>query len=177
MRSATIQLNDDQIAALKAVYAGGNPGQTGISALVELAGIILASLPDDKATTGDAGLDQVLRGLSVESVVRADLARLQTDPAHRASVRELLCQRIYEVHNRYGYPSRPWLKALEVLESLDTTHPLAFHGDDGAVALHAQDRLEHIRYNASVDPQSWWHSEELWRKFCADRQWVPEDHL
>ena len=125
----------------------------------------------------DVALVEALRGLSVESAVLADLARLQTDDAHRAAVRKLIWDRIEQISGRLGYCCRPWYKALEVLESLDTTHPLQTTEDDAWIALHAKDRLEHIRYNASVDPESWWHSEELWRTFCADRQWIPEDHL
>ncbi len=135
--------------------------------------LILKSTP----TTGDAALDASLRGLSVESAVLADLARLQTDAAHRAAVRKLLWQRIEQINGRLGYCSRPWLKALEILDELDTTHPLQTTDEDAWIALHAKDRLDQIRYNASVDPESWWHNEELWRKFCADRSWIPEDHL
>ena len=132
---------------------------------------------DRPATTDDADLEEALRGLSVESVVRADLARLETDAAHRAAVRKLIWQRIPQINGRLGYCSRPWYKALEILDELDATHPLQKTAEDVLVALKAKDRLDHFRYNASVDPESWWHSEELWRKFCADRHWVPEDHL
>jgi hypothetical protein len=122
-------------------------------------------------------LDDALRGLSVESVVRADLEKLKTDAPHRAAVRKLLWQRIEEINGRLGYCCRPWYKALEILAELDTTHPIQTTSEDSLIALHAKDRIEHFRVLANLDPQSWWHSEELWRKFCADRQWVPEDHL
>jgi hypothetical protein len=132
---------------------------------------------DSPATTGDADLDEALRGLSVESVVRADLARLETDAAHRAAVRKLIWQRIPQINGRLGYCSRPWYKALEILDELDATHPLPLSADDALIGFQARERLDQLGYNASLDPQSWWHSEELWLKFCADRQWVPEDHL
>lgn len=132
---------------------------------------------DNPATTGDAALEEALRGLSVESVVRAEIARLETDAAHRAALRKLIWQRIPQINGRLGYCSRPWYKALEILDELDATHPLPLTADDALIGLKAKDRLDHIRYNASVDPESWWHSEKLWRKFCADRQWVPEDRL
>ncbi len=132
---------------------------------------------DNPATTGDAAFDDALRGLPVESAVLADLARLQTDAPHRAAVRKLIWQRIPQINGRLGYCSRPWYKALEILDELDATHPLALTADDAFIGFQAWDRLDNIRYNASVDPESWWHSEELWRKFCAYRNWVPEDHL
>lgn len=132
---------------------------------------------DNPATTGDAALEEALRGLSVEFVVRADIARLESNAAHRAALRKLIWQRIEEINGRLGYCSRPWWKALEILDELDATHPIQTTEDDAWIALHAKDRLDQIRYNASLDPESWWHSEELWRKFCAYRQWVPEDHL
>ena len=97
--------------------------------------LILKSTP----TTGDAALDASLRGLSVESAVLADLAQLQTDAARRAAVRKLLWQRIEEINGRLGYCSRPWWKALEVLESLDETHPLPLTDDDNHLALKAKD--------------------------------------
>ncbi len=125
----------------------------------------------------DVSLVEVLRGLSVESAVIADLARLQTNPVHRAAVRKLLWERIEEINGRLGYCCRPWYKALELLESLDATHQLQTTEEDAWIALHAKDRIDNIRYNASRDPESWWHSEELWRKFCAYRGWIPEDHL
>jgi hypothetical protein len=132
---------------------------------------------DSPATTGDADLDQALRGLSVESVVRGDLARLETDAAHRAAVRKLIWQRIPQINGRLGYCSRPWYRALEILDELDATHPLPLTADDALYGLKAKDRIGHFRDLASLDPESWWHSEELWRKFCADRSWIPEDHL
>ncbi len=125
----------------------------------------------------DVVLVEALRGLSVESAVQADIEKLKTDAAHRAAVRKLIWDRIEEISGRLGYCCRPWYKALEILAELDETHPLPLTDDDNHLALKAKDRLEHIRYNASVDPESWWHSEELWRKFCAYRNWVPEDHL
>ena len=132
---------------------------------------------DNPATTGDAAFDDALRGLSVESAVLADLEKLKTDAPHRAAVRKLLWQRTKEINGRFGYCSRPWYKALEILDELDSTHPLALIADDALIGHQAWDHLDNIRYNASRDPESWWHSEALWRKFCADRQWVPEDHL
>jgi hypothetical protein len=132
---------------------------------------------DNPATTGDAALDEALRGLSVESVVREDLARLETDAAHRAAVRKLIWQRIPQINGRLGYCSRPWYKALEILDELDAAHPLPLTADDALIGFQARERLDHFRYNASVDPESWWHTAELWRTFCADRQWVPEENL
>ena len=132
---------------------------------------------DNPATTGDAAFDEALRGLAVESVVRADIEKLKTDAAHRAAVRKLIWQRIPQINGRLGYCSRPWYKALEILDELDATHPLQLTADDALYGLKAKDRLDQFRYNASLDPESWWHSEALWRKFCADRQWTPEDHL
>lgn len=124
-------------------------------------------------------LNEALRGLSVESAVLADLARLQTDEPHRAAVRKLLWQRIEEINGRLGYCCRPWYKALEILDELHTTprsrRPTT--DDDTLIALKAKDRIGHFRDLASLDPEAWWHSEELWQKFCAYRKWVPEDHL
>ncbi len=109
--------------------------------------------------------------------MRADLARLETDAAHRAAVRKLIWQRIPQINGRLGYCCRPWYMALEILDELDAKHPLQKTAEDVLIGLRAKDRLDHFRVLASLDPESWWHSEQLWRKFCADRQWTPEDHL
>lgn len=117
-----------------------------------------------------------LRSLQAESAVQADLARLKIDAAHRAAVREILWNRAEE-YPRFGYRRRPWLKALEIIQGLDETHPLDQSKGDQLIAVYASDRIEHARQIADRDPNSWWHSEPLWREFCARQFWNPEENL
>ena len=134
---------------------------------------ILKSTP----ATGDPALDPARRGLNAEAVVLADMEKLKTDPEHRAAVRKILLQRRMQVCFHLGYRCRPWLRSLKILADLDNQYPLESTDEDRWVCGYAEDQLGQMIYNASVDPKSWWHSEALWRKFCADRQWTPEDHL
>lgn len=103
------------------------------------------------------------------SAVIADLARLKVDAVHLAGVREILWARTYE--QTRGYRARPWLKALEIHNQFDETHPLGQSKEDQLVAVYSIDRIEHTRQLAAKDPQGWW------REFCAHRSLVPEDLL
>jgi hypothetical protein len=121
-------------------------------------------------------MSEALRGLHAEAIVIADLDRLKVDAAHRAAVRKVLWNRAEE-YPRVGYRRRPWLKALEVLSALDKTDPLDQSNEDQQIALYVKDSLDHIVFIADRDPDSWWHSEPLWRAFCEARGWFPEDNL
>ncbi len=117
-----------------------------------------------------------LRSLEAESVALGDLDRLKADYAHRAAVRETLWNRAEE-YPRLGYRRRPWLKALEILSQLDKTDPLPQTKEDEQIAFYVRDSLNHIAFIADRDPNSWWHSEALWRAFCEASGWCSEENL
>ena len=131
--------------------------------------------PSSSPTTGSPDIDAALRSLEAQSTVTAVLDRLEADAAHRASIRAVLWTQVEEYPR--GYHARAWLKALEIISQLDETHPLLQSEEDQLIAAYANDRLEHALQVADSDPQNWWHSEALWREFCARQRWVPEDSL